>query len=134
MGEGGEIFVLDMGKPVKILDLAKRMIRLSGLEVRDANNTEGDIEIVFTGLRDGEKLYEELLIGDNVSSTKHEGIMQASEEYLQWKKVKDLLVQLKDSIERRDHELAVNILVNNIEGLQLKTGINDLIYLSNSEK
>ena len=134
MGEGGEIFVLDMGKPVKILDLAKRMIRLSGLEVRDTNNTEGDIEIVFTGLRDGEKLYEELLIGDNVSSTKHEGIMQASEEYLQWKKVKDLLVQLKDSIERRDHELAVNILVNNIEGLQLKTGINDLIYLSNFEK
>ena len=134
MGEGGEIFVLDMGKPVKILDLAKRMIRLSGLEVRDTNNTEGDIEIVFTGLRDGEKLYEELLIGDNVSSTKHEGIMQASEEYLQWKKVKDLLVQLKDSIERRDHELAVNILVNNIEGLELKTGINDLIYLSNSEK
>ena len=134
MGEGGEIFVLDMGKPVKILDLAKRMIRLSGLEVRDTNNTEGDIEIVFTGLRDGEKLYEELLIGDNVSSTKHEGIMQASEEYLQWKKVKDLLVQLKDSIERRDHELAVNILVNNIVGLELKTGINDLIYLSNSEK
>ena len=134
MGEGGEIFVLDMGKPVKILDLAKRMIRLSGLEVRDANNTEGDIEIVFTGLRDGEKLYEELLIGDNVSSTKHEGIMQASEEYLQWKKVKDLLVQLKDSIEIRDHELAVNILVNNIVGLELKTGINDLIYLSNSEK
>ena len=110
------------------------MIRLSGLEVRDTNNTEGDIEIVFTGLRDGEKLYEELLIGDNVSSTKHEGIMQASEEYLQWKKVKDLLVQLKDSIERRDHELAVNILVNNIVGLELKTGINDLIYLSNSEK
>ena len=134
MGEGGEIFVLDMGKPVKILDLAKRMIRLSGLEVRDTNNTEGDIEIVFTGLRDGEKLYEELLIGDNVSSTKHEGIMQASEEYLQWKKVKDLLVQLKDSIEIRDHELAVNILVNNIVGLELKTGINDLIYLSNSEK
>ena len=134
MGEGGEIFVLDMGKPVKILDLAKRMIRLSGLEVRDTNNTEGDIEIVFTGLRDGEKLYEELLIGDNVSSTKHEGIMQASEEYLQWKKVKGLLAQLKDSIERRDHELAVNILVNNIVGLELKTGINDLIYLSNSEK
>ena len=134
MGEGGEIFVLDMGDPVKILDLAKRMVRLSGLEVRDNSNPEGDIEIVFTGLRDGEKLYEELLIGDNVSSTEHKGIMQASEEYLEWEKVEGLLEQLRASIEKRDHELAVNILVNNIVGLKLNTGINDLIYLSNTKK
>ena len=134
MGEGGEIFVLDMGDPVKILDLAKRMVRLSGLEVRDNSNPEGDIEIVFTGLRDGEKLYEELLIGDNVSSTEHKGIMQASEEYLEWEKVEGLLEQLRTSIEKRDHELAVNILINNIAGLKLNTGINDLIYLSNTKK
>ena len=134
MGEGGEIFVLDMGDPVKILDLAKRMVRLSGLEVRDNSNPEGDIEIVFTGLRDGEKLYEELLIGDNVSSTEHKGIMQASEEYLEWEKVEGLLEQLRASIEKRDHELAVNILINNIVGLKLNTGINDLIYLSNTKK
>jgi len=134
MGEGGEIFVLDMGDPVKILDLAKRMVRLSGLEVRDNSNPEGDIEIVFTGLRDGEKLYEELLIGDNVSSTEHKGIMQASEEYLEWEKVEGLLEQLRASIEKRDHELAVNILINNIVGLTLNTGINDLIYLSNTKK
>ena len=134
MGEGGEIFVLDMGDPVKILDLAKRMVRLSGLEVRDNSNPEGDIEIVFTGLRDGEKLYEELLIGDNVSSTEHKGIMQASEEYLEWEKVECLLEQLRASIEKRDHELAVNILINNIVGLKLNTGINDLIYLSNTKK
>jgi len=134
MGEGGEIFVLDMGEPVKILDLARRMVGLSGLEVRDNSNPEGDIEIVFTGLRDGEKLYEELLIGDNVSSTEHDGIMQASEEYLEWEKVKGLLDQLRTSIEERDHELAINILINNIAGLDLKTGINDLIYLSNTKK
>ena len=134
MGEGGEIFVLDMGDPVKILDLAKRMVRLSGLEVRDNSNPEGDIEIVFTGLRDGEKLYEELLIGDNVSSTEHKGIMQASEEYLEWEKVEGLLEQLRACIEKRDHELAVNILINNIVGLKLNTGINDLIYLSNTKK
>src|SRR3546814_15547093 len=71
MGQGGDVFVLDMGEPVKIAELAEKMIQLSGLSVRRADNTDGDIEIRYTGLRPGEKLYEELLIGDNVSPTDH---------------------------------------------------------------
>jgi len=71
MGQGGDVFVLDMGQPVKIMDLARRMIQLSGLSVRDAAHPDGDIEIAVTGLRTGEKLYEELLIGDNPQPTEH---------------------------------------------------------------
>ena len=80
MAHGGEVFVLDMGEPVKIMDLAKRMITLSGLKVKDQNNPNGDIEIVIAGLRPGEKLYEELIIdGDNIEKTQHPLIMQARE-------------------------------------------------------
>lgn len=84
MARGGEVFVLDMGEPVRILDLARRMVALSGMTVRDAANQEGDIEIAITGLRPGEKLYEELLIGDNPTPTAHPRIMKAHEEYLAW--------------------------------------------------
>lgn len=84
MAHGGEVFVLDMGQPVKIIDLAKRMIQLSGMAMRDAANPDGDIEIEITGLRPGEKLYEELLIGDNPEATAHERIMKAQDEYLLW--------------------------------------------------
>jgi FlaA1/EpsC-like NDP-sugar epimerase len=82
MAKGGEVFVLDMGEPVRIYDLAQRMIRLSGFEVRSANTPDGDIEIQFTGLRPGEKLFEELLIGDNDEKTNHPSIMMAKESYL----------------------------------------------------
>ncbi len=82
MARGGEVFVLDMGEPVKIVDLARRMVKLSGLEVREPDSGFGDIEILFTGLRPGEKLYEELLIGDNVLKTEHLGIMKAQEAFL----------------------------------------------------
>ncbi len=78
------MFVLDMGKPVKIFDLATKMIHLSGLEVKNKSNPDGDIEINITGLRPGEKLFEELLIGDNVNKTKHPMIMRAKEEMLSW--------------------------------------------------
>ncbi|EPT6483215.1 polysaccharide biosynthesis protein, partial [Shigella sonnei] len=84
MGHGGDVFVLDMGDPVKIYDLAKRMIRLSGLSVRDDKNPDGDIAIEVTGLRPGEKLYEELLIGDSVQGTSHPRIMTANEVMLPW--------------------------------------------------
>ena len=87
LGEGGDVFVLEMGDPIKIDDLARSMIRLSGLEVCDDNNPEGDIEIEYTGLRPGEKLYEELLIGDNVTGTEHPKIMRAAEERLSWKQM-----------------------------------------------
>jgi len=84
MGQGGDVFVLDMGEPVKIVDLAHRMVQLSGLSVRDQANPQGDIEISFTGLRPGEKLYEELLIGDDPQPTQHPRIMKAQEAYLPW--------------------------------------------------
>jgi FlaA1/EpsC-like NDP-sugar epimerase len=87
MGLGGDVFVLDMGKPVRIDDLAKKMIRLSGLEVKDESHPDGDIEIKYTGLRPGEKLYEELLIGDNVSDTDNPLIMRAEEELLTWDEI-----------------------------------------------
>ncbi len=91
MAEGGDVFVLDMGEPVKIMDLAQRMVQLSGLTVRNEHNPVGDIEIAITGLRPGEKLYEELLIGDNPERTVHPRIMKAHEDYLAWP---DLAVQL----------------------------------------
>ena len=84
MASGGEVFVLDTGEPVKIIDLARRMVELSGLKVRDAANPDGDVEIKVTGLRPGEKLYEELLIGDNPTPTAHPRIMKAHEDYLAW--------------------------------------------------
>ena len=82
MGKGGDVFVLDMGEPVKIYELAKRLIKLSGMEVKDELNPDGDIEIILTGLKPGEKLYEELLIGDTVSTTEHRQIFRAEEEFL----------------------------------------------------
>ncbi|HBD6986194.1 TPA: polysaccharide biosynthesis protein, partial [Shigella sonnei] len=94
MGHGGDVFVLDMGDPVKIYDLAKRMIRLSGLSVRDDKNPDGDIAIEVTGLRPGEKLYEELLIGDSVQGTSHPRIMTANEVMLPWQELSLLLKEL----------------------------------------
>jgi FlaA1/EpsC-like NDP-sugar epimerase len=84
MGQGGDVFVLDMGQPVKIIDLARRMVELSGMTVRDELRPDGDIEFTVTGLRPGEKLYEELLIGDNPKPTQHARIMKAHEQFLSW--------------------------------------------------
>jgi FlaA1/EpsC-like NDP-sugar epimerase len=84
MATGGDVFVLDMGEPVKIIDLARRLVALSGLQVRDAEQPDGDIEIAFVGLRPGEKLYEELLIGDNPTPTSHPRIMKAHEDFITW--------------------------------------------------
>ena len=95
MGEGGDVFVLDMGEPVKIYELARRLINLSGMEVKDENNPEGDIEIVFTGLRPGEKLFEELLIGDEVQSTMHKQILEPKKSIFQKKSWRFISIQLK---------------------------------------
>ncbi len=95
MGAGGDVYVLDMGESVRIYDLAKRLIRLSGLEIKSHDNPHGDIEILCTGLRPGEKLYEELLIGDDVKATRHERIMAADESFLELNKLQDLLDQLE---------------------------------------
>lgn len=98
MGEGGDVMVLDMGEPVKIVDLAKRMIHLSGFSHKDEENPHGDIEIQFTGLRPGEKLYEELLIGDNTLPTSHSRIMRAAEHALRWDELEPLLFELEAAV------------------------------------
>jgi len=102
MGQGGDVFVLDMGEPVKIAELAEKMIHLSGLSVRSESNPDGDIAIEFSGLRPGEKLYEELLIGDNVSPTEHPMIMRADEEFLTWDQLGRVLAELFEAVERED--------------------------------
>ena len=97
MASGGEVFVLDMGEPVKIVDLAQRMIHLSGFDIKDTANPEGDIEVIFTGLRDGEKLYEELIIGeDNIESTYHPLIMQAIEHSFPLDELESVLFELNE--------------------------------------
>src|SRR5690606_11913110 len=95
MARGGDVFVLDMGEPVRIIDLARRMIELSGLSVRDEDNPDGDIEIQISGLRPGEKLYEELLIGNNPEPTLHPRIMKAHEDHLPWASLEDKLGALR---------------------------------------
>lgn len=113
LGHNGQVFVLDMGEPVKILDLAKRMIHLMGMkEHTDGNPDEGDIEIRFTGLRPGEKLYEELLIGDNVEGTGHQKIMTASEEKLSWGQMEKLLNELDSCCHKFDSECIKRILLD----------------------
>lgn len=102
MAKGGEVFVLDMGEPVRIIELARTMIELSGLSVRDDANPDGDIAVEVTGLRDGEKLYEELLIGDNPEVTEHVRIMKANEDFLQWTELEPILDQLKMAMDAND--------------------------------
>jgi len=106
MSSGGEVFVLDMGNPVKIADLAKKMIHLHGLSIKNNQNPEGDIEIQYTSLRPGEKLYEELLIGDNVIKTNHKQIMRAEEKYLPY----DILLKKLTFMEEACNNLEVNAL------------------------
>ena len=99
MASGGEVFVLDMGEPVRIDDLARSMIRLTGLEVRDEAHADGDIAIAYTGLRDGEKLYEELLLGANIAPTEHPRIMRSREPFLARRELDGLLAALRAAME-----------------------------------
>jgi len=131
MGKGGDVFVLDMGDSVKIYDLAHKIIRLSGFSVKDAANPEGDIEIKCTGLRPGEKLYEELLIGDNVEGTSHERIMTAQEARLDWDILEPLLDKLDDACHEFDHELIRVLLLKAPTGFNPIDGICDLVWQQN---
>ncbi|WP_428983693.1 polysaccharide biosynthesis protein [Psychrosphaera aquimarina] len=133
MGKGGDVFVLDMGDSVKIIDLAEKMIRLSGLTVKDDNNPDGDIEILCTGLRPGEKLYEELLIGDNVSGTHHERIMSAQELMLPWSEVEDLLNKLDTACHAFDHEELRRLIIEAPTGFNPTDGICDLVWKENQK-
>ena len=116
MGTGGDVFVLDMGESVKITELATKMIRLSGLNLKNKENPDGDIEIQFTGLRPGEKLYEELLIGDNVQGTKHSRIMQANEEYLSHQRLQRLLKELDYTLSGNDVDEIKMALTSIVDG------------------
>jgi FlaA1/EpsC-like NDP-sugar epimerase len=116
MAKGGDVFVLDMGDPVKIMDLATRMIELSGLCLRDENNPEGDIEIEITGLRPGEKLFEELLIGNNPRPTSHPRIMKAHEEFVAWPVLLEKLQQLESLLEQRNVEGTKELLTELVSG------------------
>lgn len=127
MGEGGDVFVLDMGEPVQILELAKKMIHLSGLSLRDETNPVGDIEISFTGLRPGEKLYEELLIGDDVSHTTHQRIMRASEKLMEFAEVERLVNEVEQACDQNDSEKLRALLVSAVSEFEPQCGNEDLL-------
>jgi UDP-N-acetylglucosamine 4,6-dehydratase len=134
MGEGGDVFVLDMGDPVKITDLAKRMIHLSGLELKDDNNPDGDVEIKFSGLRPGEKLYEELLIGDNVSGTQHPRIMRAEEKTLNWAQTQKLLNELDHACSNFQCEQVKQLLLEAPTDYQSNSNIQDWVWSHKNSK
>ena len=129
MGKGGDVFVLDMGEPIKIYDLAKRLISLSGMELKDKDNPEGDIEIIFTGLRPGEKLYEELLIGDKVSTTEHKRILRAEEDFLTSEELGQYLSLLKKAEKEGDVVALKEILTEVISGFTPENEIVDVLSL-----
>ncbi|WP_205687195.1 polysaccharide biosynthesis protein [Chromohalobacter israelensis] len=133
MAEGGDVFVLDMGESVKIIDLARRMIQLSGLELKDEENPDGDIEIVYTGLRSGEKLYEELLIGDNVIGTKHPKILRAQEETLPHQELIALLGELQDAERTLDSQRACGLLKRGVNGFSHSGNMVDLLPKTSAE-
>ena len=130
MGTGGDVFVLDMGQPVRIVDLARRMVELSGLTVRDDNNPEGDIEITITGLRPGEKLYEELLIGENPIPTQHPRIMKAQEPYLPWAQLQQSLGALHMAKGANDVALIRGLLQQLVAGYEPAGEVVDWVYLA----
>ncbi|QFT08601.1 nucleoside-diphosphate sugar epimerase/dehydratase [Vibrio sp. THAF190c] len=132
MGKGGDVFVLDMGESVKITDLAENLINLSGLSVKNEQNPHGDIEIQFSGLRPGEKLYEELLIGDNVQRTAHERIMTAHEVFLPIDEYDNLLESLDFACHNLEHETIRQLLLDAPTGFKPTDGIGDLVWNASS--
>jgi FlaA1/EpsC-like NDP-sugar epimerase len=128
MGKGGDVFVLDMGEPVKIYDLAVKMVNLSGLTVKNEKNPDGDIEIQITGLRPGEKLYEELLIGENVHGTTHPRIMTATEIMIEWDKLSKILDQLDKLCAEYKIDEIRELLMRSSTGFNPTTEICDMVY------
>ncbi|MDO8652827.1 MAG: nucleoside-diphosphate sugar epimerase/dehydratase [Undibacterium sp.] len=132
MGEGGDVFVLDMGEPVRIIDLARRMVHLCGLEVKSETSPEGTIEIHHVGLRPGEKLYEELLIGDNVEGTSHPLIMRAQEAEIAWDVLQHSLQQLDAACSAFDHQQVRTLLQQLVTEYEPQCGIEDFIWQADS--
>lgn len=133
MGKGGDVFVLDMGEPVRIAELAKNLIHLSGLEVKDTHNPDGDIEILYTGLRPGEKLFEELLIGDSVSKTSHDRIMTASEVSMEQDEYNQLLDDLLSAAQDYDQPKLRQLMLDAPTGFVPTDGIGDLVWAQANE-
>jgi FlaA1/EpsC-like NDP-sugar epimerase len=134
MAQGGDVFVLDMGQSVKIMDLARRMIELSGLTVRDALNPDGDIPIEITGLRPGEKLFEELLIGDNPLQTSHPRIMRAQDEFVLWPELESKLKELSAALEMNDVQHIRAVLVQLVPDYTPSEGIVDWVYIQKNHE
>ena len=130
MGRGGDVFVLDMGEPVRIIDLARRMVELSGLTVRDEDNPSGDIELAITGLRPGEKLYEELLIGDSPQATQHPRIMRANEQFLNWPELEEGLNALSIAMSMNDVPKIRTQLEQLVSGYQPIGEVVDWIHMA----
>jgi len=128
MAQGGDVFVLDMGRPVRIDDLARRLVSLMGLTVRDAGNPEGDIAIEYTGLRPAEKLFEELLIGSNVTGTDHPMIMRAMEHRLSWPKMEQILNDLLVALASFDCHDALELLTASVAEYQADTEVRDYVW------
>ncbi|AKE52336.1 polysaccharide biosynthesis protein [Kangiella geojedonensis] len=128
MGKGGDVFVLDMGEPVKIVELAEKLILLMGLQVKSADNPNGDIEIAYSGLRPGEKLYEELLVGSNVEGTTHPRIMTANEKYLEWIDINELIKNLDSACNQYDQVRIREILLEAPTDFKPSDGISDLLW------
>ena len=130
MAEGGDVFVLDMGEPVRIVDLAQRMVELSGLQVKTEDNPTGDIEIQITGLRPGEKLYEELLIGDNPQPTLHPRIMKAQEHLFSWRELQGVLSKLEAAMAVNDVSKVRTLLQACVQGYQPTGDVVDWLHTS----
>jgi FlaA1/EpsC-like NDP-sugar epimerase len=133
MAKGGDVFVLDMGEPVRIADLAKRMVELSGLTIKDEENPNGDIEVEVIGLRPGEKLYEELLIGENPEKTFHPRIMRARENYLDWDYLESKLVSLECALEVNNVIAIRSMMLEFVEGYAPNAEIMDLVFAERAD-
>ncbi len=129
MAKGGDVFVLDMGEPVRIADLARRMVELSGLTIKDEQNPDGDIEIQVTGLRPGEKLFEELLIGDNPEKTSHARIMRAQETFMSWDQLEGKLASLDWALQVNDVNVIRSMMLELVPGYQPSSDIVDWVYV-----
>ncbi|WP_151448080.1 polysaccharide biosynthesis protein [Lacisediminimonas profundi] len=134
MAKGGDVFVLDMGEPVRIVDLARRMAELSGLTIQDECNPDGDIAINITGLRPGEKLYEELLIGDNPQATSHPRIMRARESFLPLRELEEKLQALRMALEINDVGVMRQLLAQLVSGYSPSGDIVDWVHLENGNE
>ena len=128
MATGGDVFVLDMNEPIRIDDLAKKMIHLMGYDVKDANSYRGDIAIEYSGLRPGEKLYEELMIGESVTGTEHPKILRAQEETLSWGTLQKLLRRLREACESMDVRSVRSVLMEAVDGFEPKEDVEDPLW------